>query len=45
MKRKGVVVLTVRDVLSKDGKTRTGTVTGKNAEGQAVNNVVVWEKQ
>ena len=23
----------------------TGTVTGKNAEGQAVNNVVVWEKQ
>jgi len=45
MKRKGVVILTVKDVLSKDGKTRTGTVTGKNAEGQAVNNVVVWEKQ
>ena len=45
MKRKGVVVATIKDVLSKDGKTRTGTITGKNAEGQAVNNVVVWEKQ
>lgn len=45
MKRKGVVTVTIKDVLSKDGKTRTGTVTGKNAEGQAVNNVVVWEKQ
>jgi len=45
MKRKGVVTITVRDVLSKDGKTRTGTLTGKNADGQVVNNVIVWEKQ
>jgi hypothetical protein len=45
MKRKGVVTVTVKDVLSKDGKTRTGTLTGKNAEGQAINNVIVWEKQ
>ena len=45
MKRKGVVIVTIKDVLSKDGNTRTGTITGKNAEGQAVNNVVVWEKQ
>jgi hypothetical protein len=45
MKRKGVVIVTIKDVISKDGKTRTGTITGKNAEGQAVNNVVVWERQ
>jgi len=41
MKRKSVVILTVRDVLSKEGRVRTGT----NADGQAVNNVVVWETQ
>ena len=45
VKRKGVVTVTIKDVLSKDGKTRAGTVTGKNAEGQPVNNVIVWEKQ
>jgi hypothetical protein len=45
MKSKGVVVITIKDVISKDGKTRTGTITGKNAQGQAVNNVLVWEKQ
>ena len=45
LKQKGVVVVTVREVISKDGKTRTATITGKNAEGQAINNVVVYEKQ
>ena len=28
-----------------DGKTMTATVTGKNAEGQTVNNVIVHDKQ
>jgi hypothetical protein len=44
-KRKGVVLVTIKEVISKDGKTRTGTITGKNAQGQEVNNVVVYEKQ
>lgn len=44
-KRKGVVLVTIKEVISKDGKTRTATITGKNAQGQEVNNVVVYEKQ
>ncbi|HET7220724.1 MAG TPA: hypothetical protein VFJ02_21875 [Vicinamibacterales bacterium] len=32
-------------VVSKDGKTMTVTVKGTNAQGQPVNNVVVFEKQ
>jgi len=44
-KRKGAVVTTIKEVISADGKTRTATITGKNAQGQAVNNVVVYEKQ
>jgi hypothetical protein len=32
-------------VVSKDGKTRALTQTGKNAKGQDVNNVLVYEKQ
>ena len=39
------VVMTVTSVISKDGKTRTGTFKGKNAEGVEVNNVVVYDKQ
>jgi hypothetical protein len=39
------VVMTVTSVISKDGKTRTATFKGKNAEGQDVNNVVVYDKQ
>ena len=31
-------------VVSKDGKTMTVTIKGTNAQGQAVNNVVVFEK-
>jgi hypothetical protein len=44
-KREGVVLVTIKEVISKDGKTRTATITGKNAQGQEVNNVVVYEKQ
>ena len=32
-------------VVSADGKTRTLTQTGKNAKGQTVNNVLVYDKQ
>ena len=41
----GKVTTTFRSVLSSDGRTRTATTTGTNAQGQAVKNVVLWEKQ
>ena len=37
----GVVHITI----SPDGKTRTTTGTGKTAQGQPTNNVLVWDKQ
>jgi hypothetical protein len=39
------VVGTLTRVVSEDGKTMTVTLKGTNAQGQAVNNVIVWEKQ
>jgi hypothetical protein len=39
------VVATSTRVVSEDGKTMTVTTTGTNAQGQAMNNVTVWEKQ
>ena len=45
LKKGGQVVMTVTSVISKDGKTRTSTFKGKNAEGQDINNVVVYDKQ
>jgi hypothetical protein len=45
MKKGGEVAMTVHSVVSKDGKTRTSTFTGKDAQGNAVNNVVVYDKQ
>jgi hypothetical protein len=44
-KRGGKVVQTVTMVLSPDGKTRTVTTTGVNAQGQKVNNVAVFERK
>ena len=44
-KQKGKVLTVTKNVVSKDGKTRTATATGKNAEGKTVSNTVVWEKQ
>jgi hypothetical protein len=44
-KKGGKVTITARIVVSADGKTRTNTQTGTNAEGQKVNNVLVFEKQ
>ena len=45
LKKGDQVVMTVTSVLSKDGKTRTSTFTGKDAQGADVNNVVVYDKQ
>jgi hypothetical protein len=42
---KGKVTGHTRIVVSKDGKTRTLTQTGKNAKGQTIHNVLVYEKQ
>ena len=44
-KKGGKVVTTSTQVVSPDGKTVTVTTKGTNAQGQAVDNVVVWEKQ
>jgi hypothetical protein len=42
---KGTVTGHTKIVVSTDGKTRTLTQTGKNAKGQVINNVLVYEKQ
>jgi len=44
-KRGGQVVMTITSVVSKDGKTRTSTWNGKDAQGAEVHNVVVFDKQ
>ena len=44
-KKAGKVVQTFTRVVSADGKTMTVTIKGTNAEGQPMNNVVVFEKQ
>jgi hypothetical protein len=42
---RGMGRLTTKIVVSKDGKTRTLTQTGKNANGQDVKNLAVYDKQ
>ena len=44
-KKGGKVTSTQTNVVSADGKTRTVTTTGTNAEGQKVHNVAVYERQ
>lgn len=44
-KKDGKVVMTVTTKVSSDGKTRTSTWRGKNAEGKDVHNVVVFDKK
>ena len=44
-KQAGKEVQTVRQVVSKDGKTLTRTAKGTNAQGQAFNNTLVFDKQ
>ena len=46
MNKKGGKVTTMqRNVVAADGKTRTVTTTGTDAQGQKVNNLAVYEKQ
>jgi len=44
-KKGGQVTMTVTSTVSKDGKTRTSTFKGNDAQGHDVNNVVVSDKQ
>jgi hypothetical protein len=44
-KKEGKTVATIRRVVAPDGKTMTITTKATNAQGQPVNNVVVYEKQ
>lgn len=44
-KKGGKVVQTATSVVSKDGKTRTVTTTGVNAQGQKISNVAVYDKK
>ena len=44
-KKAGKVLTTTRAVVSKDGKVLTITAKGTNAKGQALSNVLVYDKQ
>jgi hypothetical protein len=41
----GKVTSTSKSVMAADGKTRTFTTTGTNAQGQPFKSVLIWEKQ
>ena len=43
-KKSGKVTSTQKNVVAADGKTRTVTTTGTDAQGQKINNVAVYEK-
>jgi hypothetical protein len=45
LKRKGAAVITANVVVSPDGKTRTVTQTGKDAQNRDIKIVSVYEKQ
>ena len=45
LKRKGKPTITAKAMVSKDGKTRTVTQMGKNAQGQSIDITSVYEKQ
>ena len=42
---KGKALVTTHIVIAADGKSRTSTSTGKNAQGQTINHKVVYDKQ
>src|SRR5262249_5199439 len=44
-KKGGKTTLTAHIVVAPDGKTRITTVTGKDGQGQTVNNTIFYEKQ
>ena len=43
-KKDGKVVQTLTRVVAKDGKSFTATSKGTNAKGEAIYNVLVWDK-
>jgi hypothetical protein len=45
LKKTGKVVVTVRDVVSKDGKARIATLKGTNEQGQPTSATEVFDKQ
>ena len=45
LKRNGTVVQTTHSVISADGKTRTQTATGTDAQGKKFSSTAVFEKQ
>lgn len=45
LKKSGKVVQTARRTITKDGKTMTITFKGQNAQGQTIDNVMVFEKK
>ena len=44
-KKNGKIIATGQTVVSADGKSRTGTVTGTTAKGKKFKNVAVYDKQ
>ncbi len=44
-KKAGKVTMTSKIELAADGKSRTTTQTGTDAQGKTVNNTIVYEKQ
>ena len=44
-KKGGKVTTTIQAAYEKDGKHRVETVTGANAQGQAIKNVTSWDRQ
>lgn len=45
MKQNGQALMTVTSAVSKDGKTRTSTYHGKNAQGEEIHTVVVYDRE
>ena len=45
VKKDGKVTATGRIVVSADGKSRTVTTSGTDAEGNRIKNIVVYDKQ
>ena len=45
LKKSGQVVMTMRAIVSKDGKALTITANGADTKGQPTTFVTIWEKQ
>lgn len=44
-KKAGKAYSTIRAVYARDGKSRTETTTGTDAQGRKINNVTAWDRQ